>query len=338
MHVENGWSLKVRFPTTTSAHRARPVSWIGPALAGTLVMLAVAFTSCGGDAETSAPGAGNGEGRLAVYTTFYPTWFFVKTIGGSSVNAVNPIPPDEDPIFFQPPAEMVLEYQQKADMIVLNGAGYARWVAKVMLPEEKVVNAGAAFEHDLIEIEAATTHSHGEQGEHTHEGIDGHTWIDPQLAMEQCRAIAAALEAQAPEHAQDFTSRLEALLAGLQDLDDRLRALQEKGLEVPVVASHPAYNYLCRRYGWTVVSFDFDPQSLPAGPELEKLKAHVDAHPGTRYMVWEEMPCAATAQAIRETCGLEPIEFAPVETPPGKDLDYLEIMQRNIENLTPLFE
>jgi len=308
------------------------------ALAALLALPVLAALSCGKKDEASGPGGSGGERPLTAYTTFYPTWFFTAAIGGKHVRAVNPIPAGEDPIFFQPPPEMVRLYQEEADLIVLNGAGYARWTSRVMLPEERIVNAGASFENDLITIEDATVHSHGQSGEHSHAGIDGHTWMDPVLAMEQCRAIAAALKDRDPDHAADFDRGLREVLAGLEELDRAFKSLQAKGRDLPIVASHPAYNYLCRRYGWDVKSFDFDPAAAPAEDAVKTVSDYVNAHPGIRFMVWEKKPAPATAEAFRFFCGLEPVEFAPVETPPGDGLDYFDVMKQNVENIRPLFK
>ena len=188
-----------------------------------LLVVAMAGSSCGDGDEVEPK---EGVKPLVVYTTFYPTTYFTRIIGGGHVEVVCPIPDDADPIHYDPPAEMIRKYQE-ADLIVLNGAGFAKWVPRAMLPEEKVVDAGASFAHDLIEIGDAVVHSHGTEGEHSHGGIDPHTWLDPILAMEQCRAICAALKERDPAHAVDFDAGLEKVLAGLETLDARIRALKE---------------------------------------------------------------------------------------------------------------
>jgi zinc transport system substrate-binding protein len=307
----------------------------GSVPAAGLAILALCLFSCNGQGPTE--GTTDREGPLTVYTAFYPAWFFTSTIGGESVRAVNPIPADEDPIFYQPPTEMILRYQNEADLIVLNGAGFARWAAKAMLPEGKIVNTGKSFEDDLIVIKGSVTHTHGEGEKHTHAGIDGHTWIDPQLAMEQCRAIAAALSEHDPDHAPDFAAGLERVLAGLAELDTAFSALAKKGLTRPIVASHPAYNYLCRRYGWEVESFDFNPAENPVFSDLKRLKSYLTAHPGITHMVWEEAPEQKVAELFRSRFGLEPLVFSPVETPPDEGADYFAVMKENAKNIEPLF-
>jgi len=305
------------------------------AVPAVLFVFCALLVSCGGREGQEGQAAAK---PLVVYTTFYPTWFFTREIGGGHVQVVDPIPSDVDPIFYTPPPEMVRDYQEKADLIVLNGAGYAKWAANVMLPREKIVDAGAAFADELIIIKNATVHSHGKMGKHSHSGTDPHTWMDPTQAMEQCRAIAAALEKKDPAHAADYEAGLKKILARLKGLDDGFRALAKKGRKLPIVASPPAYNYICRHYGWEVKAFGFDPESKPELAEMKKLKDYLKDHPGIRYMVWEAIPIPEEADIFRKEFGLEPVEFSPVEVPPKKGEDYFAVMKRNLKNIEPLFE
>ena len=57
---------------------------------------------------------------------------------------------------------------QRADLILLNGAGYAGWTELVSLPEQKTVNTSAGFSERFI-VKAEEAHSHGSDDEHTHE-------------------------------------------------------------------------------------------------------------------------------------------------------------------------
>ena len=70
--------------------------------------------------------------KLTVYVVNYPLQFFAERIGGEHVNVVFPAPADVDPAYWMPDTPTIAAYQQ-ADLILLNGAGYARWVNKVML-------------------------------------------------------------------------------------------------------------------------------------------------------------------------------------------------------------
>ena len=86
-----------------------------------------------------------------VYTVNYPLQYFAQSIAGNKVNIVFPMKAAGDPAFWQPPEQVILEYQ-KADLILLNGANYAKWQKTASLPMSKLVNTSKAFNSDYIKI------------------------------------------------------------------------------------------------------------------------------------------------------------------------------------------
>src|SRR5689334_18862228 len=78
---------------------------------------------------------------------------------------------------------------QDSDLIILNGATFSKWADKVTLPEARVVDTAAAFRDKFIIVKNAVTHSHGKQGEHSHDGTSFTTWIDFQQAILHATAV-----------------------------------------------------------------------------------------------------------------------------------------------------
>jgi zinc transport system substrate-binding protein len=64
---------------------------------------------------------------------------------------------------------------QQANLIVVNGASFEKGLAKVTLAESRVVDTAKPLADELIVLTETVTHTHGPQGKHSHEGIDGHT-------------------------------------------------------------------------------------------------------------------------------------------------------------------
>lgn len=280
------------------------------------------------------------EDKPEVYTTFYPTQYFAERIGGDLIEVKNPVPADADPIFWQPTREDLQAYQG-ADLIILNGAGFEKWVENATLPEDRVVDTARPFEDDFILYEDAVTHSHGSVGEHSHEGLDGHTWLDPHHAKAQAAEIKDALAERFPEHAQAFEESYGALAADLDELDQTLGSYQESYDDQPIFASHPAYNYIARRYDWNVDNLDLDPEEMPADETLAEIEARMADHPA-EYIVWEGEPLPEIEQRFRDELGLESVVFSPVETLSPEEIaagtDYLEVMRANLERIAPIFK
>ena len=307
----------------------------------TLFMLAIGCllggllgAGCGGDPGGPGREARPRRAKPLVYTTFYPTTYFTRRIAGDLAEVVCPLPGDADPIFWMPPSEAIRAYQE-ADLIVVNGAGYEKWVERVSLPMARTVNSARSFRNEFLRFESAVTHSHGKGGEHSHEGIDGHTWLDPRLAVRQAEAIRAALVLRLPEREEQLTARFAELKRDLEGLGEELMALGPMPEGEWIYASHPAYNYPANRYGWRVVNPDLDPGQMPGPAVLASVGETLDAKPG-RYLLWESEPLPEIAKRVESVLGFKSILFSPCETKPGEG-DYVEAMKASIARLKPAF-
>ena len=95
---------------------------------------------------------------LNVYVVNYPLKYFADRIGGPHVRVALPVPTGEDPVYWTPAIVDIAAYQQ-ADLILLNGAGYAKWVSKVSLPRSKTVDTSLGFTDQFITVKQITTHN-----------------------------------------------------------------------------------------------------------------------------------------------------------------------------------
>lgn len=270
----------------------------------------------------------------SVVTTFYPTAYFAQRIAGDLLEISCPLPEEEDPIYWMPNASALQRYQA-ADLILLNGAEFEKWVGKVSLPSSRVVKTAAAFKDEFVTYEKATTHRHGPEGEHTHEGIDGHTWVDPLNALAQAESIAARFAKRWPEHAEAFSEGLKGLETDLRDLDKQLSDFAGAWGKRPLLASHPAYNYLIKRYGFAITNLDLDPEEMNEAA-YHDLDHHADDH-GVKILLWEGKPSKVVAERM-ESLGIRNVLFTPAEGFPGEGEDYLSLMQGNLDRLEALLD
>lgn len=270
-----------------------------------------------------------------VFTTFYPTTYMVKRIVGDKARVVCPLPPGEDPAFWKPDEETVRAYQS-ADLIVINGANFERWVPRRVLPESRIVDTTEVLKSSLITFKNAVTHSHGKAGMHSHTGIDGHTWTDPMNARAQAGAIRDALLRSRPQYSDTYQAGFAALSEDLDDLDKRLTKLSEKLKDTRLICSHPAYNYLARDYGWTIHNVAWHPEDMPSDKQWAALGTYLQENPA-HILIWEEEPRADVAERAKRELGLTSVVFSPVENP-GKEAldgkhDFLSLMRDNIKRL-----
>jgi zinc transport system substrate-binding protein len=270
---------------------------------------------------------------FTIYVVNYPLKYFAERIAGEHAKAVFPAPADEDPAFWTPRPDTIGAFQ-KADLILLNGAGYAKWVEKASLPRSKVLNTSAEFKDKYIEIAGSTTHSHGSEGEHAHEGIAFTTWIDFHLAAKQAGAIGNALAQMKPDRVDEFQSNYAMLARDLKDMDKSIREIISKDPSQPLIGSHPVYDYFSRRYGLNMKSVHWEPDEIPSNAQWAELKALLENHPA-RWMVWEGKPMQASVDKLKST-GLGSLVFDPCGNVPDQG-DFLSVMQQNVENLRAAF-
>ena len=272
--------------------------------------------------------------KLTVYVVSYPLQYFAERIGGEHVKVVFPAPAGIDPAYWMPDAKTISDYQQ-ADLILLNGTNYARWVNRVTLPRFRMVNTSAGFKDKYMEAAEILTHSHGSGGEHAHEALAFTTWIDFSLAASQAKATAQALGRKRPELQDVFQKNSQELEQDLLKLDRDLKTLISKDPSRPFVVSHPVYDYFARRYGLNIKSVHWEPDEIPTIEQIMALNRILKEHPA-KWMIWEGKPMKESAERLK-AIGLESLVFDPCGNTPDQG-DFLSVMRQNVENLKPAFK
>ncbi len=281
-------------------------------------------------ASTAARGA---AGKLTIYVVNYPLKYFAERIAGEHARVVFPAPADVDPAYWMPDAKTISDYQQ-ADLILLNGANYVKWVNKVSLPRFRMVNTSAAFKDRYIETAEMLTHSHGAEGEHGHEALAFTTWIGFSLAAEQTKAIAKALSRKKPALRDTFQSNYEELARELLKLDRDIKEVVSKEQSKPVVVSHPVYDYFARGYGLNIRSVHWEPDEIPTTEQMVELHTILKDHPA-KWMIWEGEPINESVERLK-AIGLQSVVFDPGGNAPDQG-DFMSMMQQNVQNLREVF-
>jgi zinc transport system substrate-binding protein len=294
---------------------------------------AIAVAGCTDRPDEAATPPPQDPRRPVVYATNYPLAYFTERIAAAVVEVRFPVPGDVDPAYWQPAPEDVVAMQQ-ADLIVLNGASYEGWLEGVSLPPSRLVVTTDGLEARLIPLEQETTHSHGLEGEHEHTGTAFTTWLDPTIAVAQAGAIREALAARWPQHANQFDASQAELAEELMTLDAAIAEAVAAGPEIPVLFSHPVYQYLVDRYGLRSVSVHWEPDQAPDAEQLRELSAILESFPAA-WMIWEGEPLPETRERL-QSMGVRSVVFDPCgNRPPTGDL--MSTMQKNLETLRTVF-
>jgi zinc transport system substrate-binding protein len=297
---------------------------IGPLLFSVFVLCGAPATPRAGDQD---------DDKLTVYAVNYPLQYFAQRIAGRHANVVFPAPADEDPAFWNPDPETIAAFQ-KADLILLNGAGYAKWVDKGSLPRSKTLDTSIGFKKQYIKMEGAVTHSHGAEGKHAHEDVAFTTWIDFDLARRQAGAIGEALSRMRPDLQEEFQGRFVMLAKDLKEIDQAIQEIVSANPTQPLIGSHPVYDYFSRRYGLNMKSVHWEPDEAPSEAQWAELQGMLKGHPA-KWMIWEGEPMQASVDRL-QAAGIHSLVFDPCGNVPDED-DFLGVMRQNVENLKKAF-
>ena len=110
---------------------------------------------------------------------------------------------------------------EKADVLVINGAGMESFMDKVLeqYPDLPVITAS-----DGIEM-LGETHEHAHEGEDAHEDedVNAHVWLNPELAAPEVENIGAALAQLDSAHAQAYEANTAAYAQRIRALGEEMR-------------------------------------------------------------------------------------------------------------------
>jgi zinc transport system substrate-binding protein len=289
----------------------------------------LSILSAGCSAKDAAETGAEPAGRPVVYASNYPLQYFAQKISAPLVDVRLPVPSDQDPAFWAPTPEDVAALQ-KADLVLLNGASYESWLKNVSLPSSRLVDTTEGLQEQFIALEESVTHSHGPDGEHEHSATAFTTWLDLALAIEQARAIQEAFSKRWPEHQGQFEAQFQKLVQELEALDAEISQAAKAAAGVPVLFSHPVYQYFERRYQVNGRSVHWEPDEMPSESMWQELTALLSAHPA-KWMIWEGEPAADVSAKLAEL-GVQSIVFTPCGGAPAAG-DFASVMKRNVQTL-----
>ncbi len=288
----------------------------------------ILFSAC----EDKATGGSRLDDHAAkpqVLTSNYPLYYFTREIAGEVVDVQMP-DIDGDPAMWVPGTSDIPQLQA-ADLIVINGAGYESWLAFTSLDADRLLDTTEAIQDQLLPIENATLHQHGPQGEHSHEGTAFTTWLDPQIAIEQATAIAHGLSVMVPALEESFKTRLRLLEKRLNELDRSFEQEFSNMKDLPLVFSHPVYQYLQKHYGLNARSVHWEPDTEPGVKQWLDFQNLLREHPA-KLMIWEAPPLPSVLERLQQQ-GIRSIVFEPA----GNRLvsgDYFAVMNANLNRLS----
>jgi zinc transport system substrate-binding protein len=172
--------------------------------------------------------------------------------------------------------------------------------------------------------EAAHAHPTPHTADAAHAGgaaADMHIWLDPRNAAAMLRAIAAALAAADPAHAEGYRANAATAAAALDGLDAELDAATAPVRDRRYVVFHDAYQYFEARYRLSPAgAITVSPEMPPGARRLAEVRATIRASGAVCVFSEPQFPPALVQTLIEGTPArtgtLDPIG---VDLPRGPD-------------------
>jgi zinc transport system substrate-binding protein len=289
------------------------------------IVAAFSLLGCSSDDADPLGRANPKDDDFTIAVVNDPLQTFAKRIAGEHATVILDCPEDVDPAHWQPTPDEIEKYQT-ADVVFVNGLGYAHWLRAVSVAPSKVADTSRDFKESYIETDKAL-HVHGPNGEHSHTGLATHVWLNPKLAIHQSTVIRDVLVEKLPAGADDFRKNFTELELELRSLDDRLELLINADL--PVLGSHPVYEYLADRCEWDLHAVVWEPEEVPSSKDWKKF-AELVSTTKANWMLWEDEPESETRERLTEM-GIKIVVFKPC----GRigTTGYFEQMRANLDAL-----
>ena len=296
--------------------------------------------------------------KLPVAATIVPLGDFCRHLGGDGVEVQVLIPPGASPHVFEP-SPQVMARAFKARVFVYVGAGLEPWAVRFLssrgpgdlavveasrgIPLIKEVGEQNHGEepkegHNAQEAGTGKEKPHGAHGAHGHEAGNPHIWLDPVLAQDICRRIAAALIQADPGHRDVYEANLKSYLAALEELDRDIRQRAASWRIRDFISFHPSFTYFARRYHLREVGvMELAPGREPTPGHLRDLVRSIKDR-GLKVVFAEPQLNPRVAETVAREAGVKVLMLDPVGGPPPYGSDYLRMMRHNLAVMAQAME
>ncbi len=256
-----------------------------------------------------------------------PLAYFAQRLAGDAVEVVMPAPEGEDPAFWQPGSQDIAQIQA-ADLVLLNGAGFATWLPQVSLRRSRLVDTSAKAKDRYLRGDSLA-HTHGGDS-HEHGNFASVTWLDFSIASLQAEAIATAFKRKLKLEGDAVDAALASLQADLAELDAAATAAGAALQGQAFAGSHPVYHYFAAAYGLDMRYLHWEAaETITAENEADL--AALQGERKADIMLFEFPPSTSAVEAA-ERGGLRYLVLDPLV---NTDADFVETMRQALAALRP---
>ncbi len=275
------------------------------------------------------------SGKIKIVTTLFPSYDFVRAIGGDRIDVKLLLTPGKESHSYEPSTGDVIEING-CDIFIYMGDHMEPWVKGLV---EGLDNAPAVLDASLGLTLVRDEHEGHEHGlEHDHE-YDPHIWTSPRNCITIVDNILAKMEAADSKNAGYYRENAEALILGLEKLDEEFREIvSAAGTKKIYHGGRFSMLYFTQEYGldWEAA---YDSCSSDTEPSVHRICHMIDEMraDGAKVVFYEELSNNAVAKLIADETGAKPLLLHSCHNLSREEWDngetYLSLMAENVKNL-----
>jgi zinc/manganese transport system substrate-binding protein len=227
--------------------------------------------------------------------------------------------PSQDPHDFEATAS-VARAVARADVVLLNGAGYDGWMDRLLAaspaPGRAVISAAV-----LMQAGPAA---------------NPHLWYDPATMPRVAAALETAMARRDPASAENFRQRLHDFLTADGALQKRVAALRARFAGAPVTATEPVFGYMAAAIGLSILDAHFQLATMngtePTPSDVAGMESDLRRH-AVRALIYNTQvstPATLRMRGIARAAGV-PLVGMSESLPPG--LTYIAWMTAVLDDI-----
>lgn len=289
----------------------------------------VAIIGAASAAIAGGPCAEGSSHPTTVSVSILPQRQFVQRIADGLVQVEVLVLPGQAPATYEPTPRQMARLAQ-ADVWVRIGVPFEQSVLRNLAdvaPNLRTIDGAEGIplvSMDEPSFPAGSTPSAG----HDHL-LDPHFWLDPLLVKIHARTVAAALCDLMPANCDLLQSNLQAFSSDLDAVHQRISGILRPVAGRDLFVFHPAFGYLCRRYGLHQVAVE----SGGKQPTARRLAALTEAAhaSGSGALFVQPQFAGGGARAVADAIGVELVELDPLAA------DYIANLETMAERIVAAY-
>jgi zinc transport system substrate-binding protein len=278
------------------------------------------------------------DGKINVTAVMFAPYDFVREIAGDRINLAMLLPPGAESHSFEPTPRDIIAIQN-SDVFIYTGGESDEWIERILESMDTGKMAILSLMECVDLVEEEIVEGMEEEEEEEEEAYDEHVWTSPANAALIVRAITEVLCSVDGENAAYYRQNSEEYTAKLSELDSAFRGVVAGAKRKTLVfGDRFPFRYFADAYGLSYYAAfpgchtESEPSAATVAFLIDKIKD--ESIPVVFHI---ELSNERMADTISEETGAKKLLLHAChnisKTDFEKGVSYLDLMNRNVENL-----